>query len=67
MKSILIALAFATFMFVSCSSRSGNETKYIEDTVVHEADSPIIKDQSMVPGPDTTDRNLDNPHSKQPD
>lgn len=68
MKNLFkVIVAVVLLLVISCTSRSGKDKKYIEDTVIHEADSPILKDNSMVPGPDTTDRNLDDPNSKQPD
>lgn len=66
MKRSVLLSAFVVVALASCTSNSNPDKKYIEDTVVHEADSPIIPDRSMVPEPDTTDRNLSNPHSKEP-
>ncbi len=68
MKSTFKIIAASVFVLaMSCTPGSNKDKKYIEDTVVHKAGSPIIKDRSMVPGTDTTDRNLDDPHSKKPD
>lgn len=68
MKSAFKIIAASVLVLaMSCTSGSDKDKKYIEDTLVHKAGSPIIKDRSMVPGPDTTDRNLDDPNTKKPD